>query len=66
MSKLKTHKGAKKRFRKISKGTLVKHKQSFLRHTLTKKSSGRKQNLRPTKLVAQQDFKGVVRMLDGS
>lgn len=45
MPKLKTHSGAKKRF-KISKGGKIKMNHANRRHILTKKSSKRKRILR--------------------
>ena len=42
--KLKTHSGAKKRFR-AKAGGLVKYKQQGLRHKLERKSSKRKRHL---------------------
>jgi large subunit ribosomal protein L35 len=48
--KIKTHKSAYKRFKKTKTG-LFKHKQSFLRHILTKKTSKRKRQLRSMKIV---------------
>ncbi len=53
MPKLKTNKGAAKRFRKTAKG--YKRGQSQKRHILTKKTSKRKRNLRGTTMVAKQD-----------
>ena len=50
MIKFKTKKSASKRFKKLKSGSF-KHKQSFLRHILTKKTSKRKRKLRPLKLV---------------
>lgn len=44
MKKLKTHKGAAKRF-KITGTGKVKYKKANLRHLLTGKSSGRKRSL---------------------
>ncbi len=44
MPKIKTHSGAKKRF-KLTKGGLVKASRPFKRHLLTKKSAKRKQHL---------------------
>ncbi|MCX7770828.1 MAG: 50S ribosomal protein L35 [Proteobacteria bacterium] len=44
MKKLKTHKGASKRF-KITGTGKVKYKKANLRHLLTGKPSGRKRNL---------------------
>jgi large subunit ribosomal protein L35 len=48
--KIKTHKSAYKRFKKTKNGNF-KHKQSFLRHILTKKTSKRKRQLRHLKCV---------------
>ena len=50
MLKFKTKKSVLKRFKKNKNG-LFKHKQSFLRHILTKKSSKRKRQLRNLKVV---------------
>ncbi|TSA02960.1 MAG: 50S ribosomal protein L35 [Nitrospiraceae bacterium] len=48
--KLKTHKGAKKRFRKTGTGKLMRNKANK-RHILTKKSRSRKRKLgRPTRV----------------
>lgn len=62
MPKLKTHRGAAKRFRATAGGKF-KRKHSHHRHILTKKSSKRKRNLRATALIAEQDQKSVSRML---
>lgn len=62
MPKLKTHRGAAKRFRANAKGKF-KSAHSHHRHILTKKSSKRKRNLRGTELMAEQDQKSVRRML---
>lgn len=56
MVKFKTKKSALKRFKKLKSGSF-KHKQSFLRHILTKKSSKRKRLLRPLKLVDKTNNK---------
>ena len=53
MPKLKTNKGAAKRFRKTAKG--FKRGQSQKQHILTKKTSKRKRHLRGTTMVAKQD-----------
>lgn len=65
MPKLKTNRGAAKRFRRTGKGGF-KHAQSHLRHILTKKSSKRKRQLRSMQQVADCDVPGVRRMLPGS
>ncbi len=44
MPKLKTHRGAAKRFKKTGTGKLVRHR-SFARHILTSKSAQRKRRL---------------------
>ena len=49
MPKMKTHRGAAKRFKKTGTGKL-KRAKAFKSHILTKKSSKRKRNLRKTAL----------------
>ncbi|MEM9744341.1 MAG: 50S ribosomal protein L35 [Pseudomonadota bacterium] len=53
MPKLRTHSGAKKRFRRTAKG--YKHRQMNRNHILTKKSSKRKRQLRGLEDVAAAD-----------
>jgi large subunit ribosomal protein L35 len=62
MSKMKTHRGAAKRFKKSASGGF-KCKQSHLRHILTKKSSKRKRQLRSMNMVHDADVQLVNRML---
>ena len=62
MAKLKTHKGAAKRFKKTGSGG-YKHKQSFCRHILTKKDSKRKRQLRGLKNVKDCDVNMIKQML---
>ncbi|MEE9141482.1 MAG: 50S ribosomal protein L35 [Gammaproteobacteria bacterium] len=62
MPKLKTNRGAAKRFRRTAKGGF-KRGQSHLNHILTKKSPKRKRKLRLTEQVAKADVKSVRRML---
>lgn len=62
MPKMKSDSGAKKRFKKTASGR-YKHKQSHLRHILTKKSTKRKRHLRHGKLVASVDTNQIDRML---
>ena len=62
MPKMKTDKGAAKRFKKTASGR-YKHKQSHLRHILTKKNTKRKRHLRHGKLVATVDTASIDRML---
>jgi large subunit ribosomal protein L35 len=62
MSKMKTNRGAAKRFRRTGKGGF-KRGQSFRNHILTKKSSKRKRQLSSTLQIADADQKSVRRML---
>jgi len=62
MPKLKTHKGAAKRFRVTASGK-VKSGHSFARHILTKKSAKRKRQLDIDGVVAKAVEKLVKRML---
>ena len=62
MPKLKTHKGAAKRFRLTATGK-VKRGHSHARHILTKKSAKRKRSLDIDVLVAKADEKEVKGML---
>ena len=62
MSKMKTNRGAAKRFRRTGKGG-YKRSQSHLNHILTKKSSKRKRKLGKTLQIADADVKSVRRLL---
>jgi len=62
MPKLKTHKGAAKRFRTTATGK-VKRGHSHARHILTKKTQKRKRNLDIDTLVADADMDRVKAML---
>ena len=62
MPKMKTNRGAAKRFRAKGNGGF-KRGQSHLRHILTKKSAKRKRQLGRTLQVAEADVKAVRRML---
>lgn len=62
MPKLKTHKGAQKRFRKTASGKFKRGK-SHARHILTKKTTKRKRKLDQDTLVAKADEKLVAEML---
>jgi large subunit ribosomal protein L35 len=62
MPKLKTHKGAAKRFRTTASGK-VKRGHSHARHILTKKTSKRKRVLDIDVLVSESDEKRIERML---
>lgn len=60
--KLKSHRGAAKRFKKTGGGGF-KCKQAFTRHILTKKSTKVKRHLRGTALVDVADEKSIQQML---
>jgi large subunit ribosomal protein L35 len=62
MPKLKTHKGAAKRFRTTATGK-VKRGHSHARHILTKKDSKRKRNLDIDVMLSPADTKVVRKML---
>ena len=62
MSKLKTHKGAAKRFKRTGKGGF-KHKKANLQHILTKKNSNRKRKLRALSMVSDNDHASIAQML---
>ena len=62
MPKLKTHKGAAKRFKKTATGK-VKRRHAFLRHMLTSKDKKRKSKLSSGTLVSDADTPKVKRMI---
>ena len=64
MPKIKTNRGARKRFRKTGTGKLRRN-HAFKRHILTKKTTKRKRNLRKDGAVAPADEARVRRMLGG-
>ncbi|MBO1519442.1 50S ribosomal protein L35 [Oceanisphaera pacifica] len=61
MPKMKSNKGAAKRFKKTAGG--FKCKQSHTSHILTKKSTKRKRQLRGTNLVEAADVAQIASML---
>ena len=62
MPKLKTHKGAAKRFKKTGTGK-IKRGQSKMRHILTSKETKTKRKLAHTALVSDADYAKVARMI---
>jgi large subunit ribosomal protein L35 len=62
MPKIRTRRGANKRFR-LTGSKKVKRKKAFASHILTKKTSKRKRNLRKDGLVAPTETRRVKRML---
>lgn len=62
MPKMKTNRGAAKRF-KATGGGRIRRAKAFSSHILTKKSTKRKRNLRKSSLIAEVDQRAVRRML---
>jgi len=62
MPKLKSHRGAAKRFKKTATGKF-KRGNAFKAHILTSKARGRKRKLKGTSLVSPQDTAKLRRML---
>lgn len=62
MPKMKTHKGAAKRFRKTGTGKLKRGK-AFRSHILTKKSSKTKRHLRKAGYVSKAQIKVMKKLL---
>ena len=62
MPKMKTNRGAAKRFSKTASGKL-KHRQSHRSHMLTKKSTKRKRQLRSIILLNDNDQKAAARLV---
>jgi len=62
MPKLKTHRGAAKRFRKTASGKF-KRSKAYKSHILTKKGPGRKRDLAQATVVSPSDAKRVREML---
>ena len=62
MPKLKTHKGAAKRFKKTGTGKIVRN-HAFARHILTSKSRSRKRKLTQGVVVDPADHKKLELML---
>ena len=62
MPKMKTHRGAAKRF-KVTPNGKIKRRRAFANHILEKKASKRKRKLNSPALIAKADHKRVRRML---
>jgi large subunit ribosomal protein L35 len=62
MPKIKTNRGAAKRFRKTGTGK-IRRSRAFSSHILTKKSTKRKRHLRQGTLVDKTDAKNVSRLI---
>lgn len=62
MPKMKTHRGAAKRFRVTGSGK-VRRNHGYKSHILTKKSAKRKRNLRKPTLVAETEQKRILKLI---
>jgi large subunit ribosomal protein L35 len=62
MPKVKTNRGAAKRFKATGSGK-IKRSKAYSSHILTKKTTKRKRNLRKSDLIAKSDRRAVKRML---
>ena len=62
MPKLKTHRGAAKRFKKTATGKFLRSK-AFKRHILTSKTRSRKRGLRGTFVTSKADTASLRKML---
>ena len=62
MPKMKTNRGAAKRFKCTGSGKVVRRK-AYTSHILTKKSTKRKRNLRQAGIVDESNVKGIKRIL---
>jgi large subunit ribosomal protein L35 len=62
MPKIKTHRGAAKRFKRTKNGKFLRGK-AFSQHILTSKSRKRKRKLRGTTTVSDADSHKLARML---
>ena len=62
MPKLKSHRGAAKRFKKTASGKFLRA-SAFKRHILTSKTTKRKRGLRKSVVVAEADQAKLERML---
>ncbi len=62
MPKMKTHRGAAKRFKLTGSGKVVKNR-AFKSHILEKKSAKRKRNLRHSAVVSDAESKRIKRLL---
>lgn len=62
MPKMKSHRGATKRFKKTATGR-IKRGQAMKSHILTKKTAKRKRHLRQAAMLAKADEKRVKQLL---
>jgi len=62
MPKIKTNRGAAKRFKTTGSGKIVRNK-AFANHILTKKNSKRKRKLRKSGLVDSANLKNIAKLI---
>ncbi len=62
MPKIKTHRGAAKRFKLTGTGK-VKRSKAFSSHILTSKTQKRKRNLRKSGLIDKSNLKSVLKLI---
>lgn len=62
MPKIKTNRGAAKRFRKTGTGKIRRNK-AFTSHILTKKSTKRKRDLRQSVIVSKADSSNIAQLI---
>ena len=62
MPKVKTHRGAAKRF-SLTKTGKVKRNKAYKSHILTKKSTKRKRNLRKSTLISAPEQKNIKKLI---
>jgi len=62
MPKMKTHRGAAKRFKKTGTGK-IKRNKAYTSHILTKKSPKRKRNLRKATIMSASNTKVIKKLL---
>ena len=63
MPKMKSHRGAMKRFKVTGSGKVARHK-AYKSHILTKKSASRKRNLRKGTTLSKADEKRISNVLN--
>ncbi len=62
MPKMKTHRGAAKRFSLTAKGK-IKRSKAYSSHILTKKTTKRKRNLRKSSFLDKSDMNGIKKLI---
>ena len=62
MPKMKSHRGAAKRFKKTGSG-MIKRSKAYASHLLSSKSPKRKRNLRKAGLVSEVEQKNIAKLI---